>query len=231
MGATRDAFTQVTRGFGWSTMAAAQADRYAYAQFRHFAQVIEAHPHVDAWATLGGKGHEPWFPASYVERIEALKWSGAQEGRPIRCVVGIPCEAIVSKAMGNSSDSWLCARPAVPGSVYKEMGTDVPACKMHMAGQARREANEQAWRADWAERDRKDEQNRELGQASREWAQRLRDELGIDAHGLRGQGDGRLLVAIQPERLYRQLVDLLGTLRDVGLEDEHPFQPGSAPDR
>lgn len=96
---------------------------------------------------------------------------------------------------------------------------------MHVAGQKRAAANDARWREEYAARDKARDDERNLTHASAEWAARLHDELGIDARpsGPHGQ---HLVVAINPENLYKDLIDLLGILRDIGIED-HPFQPGA----
>lgn len=71
------------------------------------------------------------------------------------------------------------------------------------------------------ESERQRERNAETYEASKEWARRLREELGIDASASKNP---KLSVNVPPEELYGQLLELIGLLRDVGIDD-HPFRP------
>lgn len=194
--------------------------------------VLAAHPTVTEWATIGGKGYGPWFPADRIPAVQALKLTSdylGKIGNSVRCPIGRPCEAVVNTGDSRLSSWAICSRPAVEPPVFvSEMGSrEVRACKMHVAAQKRRDDNMARWRAEWDERDRKRDHASAMDQASREWAERLVAELGVkaEAHHHRGDAEG-LRVLVEPERLYRQVVSLLDELRGLGLDELSTFVPG-----
>lgn len=216
----------------WPTAHKGWARYKGTAFLRTWDDVEAAHPGVQ-WATLGGKGDGPWFPADRIPAVQALKLTGdylGKIGSSVRCPIGRPCEVVVS-----SGERWMsfhtCSRPAVePEVIVRQMGGPVRGCKLHAAAAARREANDAARHAENAARTQRWKDQAGLDQASHEWAQRLADELGIRAEG-HHHSDVHLRVLVEPERLYRQLVDLLGELRDLGLDEMYPFKQGEVEGR
>lgn len=62
--------------------------------------------------------------------------------------------------------------------------------------------------------------------AAEDWAKRLATEFGLSAWPTH---NGRVEVTVNPEDLYGRLSDVVGLLRDCGIDD-HPFQPQETPD-
>lgn len=220
-----------TDGGHWKPHGVGHLDRSR--TLKDWSAVRAAHPEVTEWATIGAAGHQPWFPASYVPAVEQLKWDGT--GKRVRCTIGTPCEVMTNSGDHRMSIFSTCARPIAEGqlAVIRFRGPErVPVCKLHGAHQRKQDERDAEYAREQQERRDREDARSGMDRASREWAQRLADELGIRAEAHRHrQGDEHLRVLVEPERLYRQLVDLLGELRDLGLDEMYPFRPGEVEGR
>lgn len=220
-----------TTGGKWKPHGAQHLDRAG--TLPDWEAVRAAHPEVAEWATIGAGGGSPWFPASFVPAIQELRYTSS--GRHPRCVVGAPCEVMTSTDMGRSTSFNTCARPIAEGQLaaIRFRGPErVPVCKLHGAHQRKQDERDAESARQRQERQQREEHRSGMDQASAEWAQRLAEELGIRAERHRHHsGAEHLRVLVEPERLYRQLVDLMGELRDLGLEELYPFKPGEVSGR
>jgi hypothetical protein len=180
-------------------------------RFATFAEATRAWKSADAaWVTPRAQNitGQLWLRKVDVDRLAPITWD--RTGKKVAWAEGIPCHDTVSDGIGWS---WsTCGRLAAGEAKPDLAKEELPLCKMHLNGYAKREANMERWRAEWDERDKKwDDEARNL-QASEDWAARLRDEFGIHADGHRGV---ELRVRVKPEQLYGLLAELAGVLRDV----------------
>lgn len=129
-------------------------------------------------------------------------------------------------------DSWgqgydRCGKPAkgvTPIDVLghaSTRGPEVPACGTHMGVTRRLRKNEAERKARNDAREAKWERERANTRASRDWAERLRSEFGVDAHPA---GGGRLVVEIGPEPLYRILDEAARLLDETVGPEQNPLR-------
>lgn len=142
------------------------------------------------------------------------------------------CSEWVS-GLARYGNGMRCSRPAkgtvqVSASFGSMMGqretVTVERCGIHLAALRRVETNERRRQEEAAARQRASDAAMATSRAAEEWAERFRAEFGIDADGLSPRWSADLRIAVAPEKLYGDLVELLGLLRDAGVEDV-PFRP------
>lgn len=124
--------------------------------------------------------------------------------------------------------SHRCGRPAKGVtrsniSGRREDNPEVPACGIHIAAYRRVLKNNERHRLESEARQAAYRKQRETAQASEMWAQKLRDEFGIEADALQ-RSSSKIRVEVSPEQLYGQL-DEAARLLDQFVE-EHPLQGG-----
>lgn len=232
-----DILTKLPVGTGWMVStsgsgfkrlrinpdAQGRTDTFRSKDWGTWAETIEAIPGID-WVTPKGIGmHGYWFD---FEQVKGLALTN-QKGNKITWTHGRPCE--VGQRGDWSTDT--CGRVAVEEIPYGGLWMQEQAkntkwvCSLHRGVQKRRQAHADERRAN---RDAAHERNQVASAAHRasdDWAERLAS-VGVEAEGAAIQQGGNWLTRcrISPETLYAQIEDVIGMLRDIGIED-HPFQP------
>lgn len=191
-------------------------------KWRSFAEIQAAYPHVTEWATPKGRymtGY--WFPANEIPTGDAVPRT--ESGKKITFVTGVPCEVVTNP---HQYHYVTCANPAkegalAPGGSVLPSATDlVPACGVHAAAWKRRQENDRKLHEKLAAQRESWDRERQLNQASKEWAERLTEEWGLDFHPTRSSE--HLLVSTNPEKLHAFLTALSNVARDamgMSLED------------
>lgn len=173
-------------------------------------------------------------------RPNGPEYGRAPEGTPCQCEAGghvMGRGTCGVGVQGGERGSWpryndRCDKP-VKGTVtthgrFSRGPIELEMCGVHLAAVRRVRQNDERRAAEGRARDEADERARQLTQASCDWARRLADEFGIPAEPHHGRThDTALRVKVDPERLYGVLVDVVGLLRDAGIDD-HPLQPAQA---
>jgi hypothetical protein len=164
-----------------------------------------------------------WFDLRLVKDLDLKN----ESGKKIVWVEGRPCE------VGSRGDwsSDLCGKLAVENIPYGQLWMQDTAknrlwvCGMHRGVQARRQAKADERRQHRDEVRERVTQERAADQASIDWARRLA-EVGVEAEGawVRQGGNNLVRVRVKPEVLYGMIDDVIGMLRDMGVDD-HPFKP------
>lgn len=126
-----------------------------------------------------------------------------------RNAVWLPAEKGELPCMVQTSTNERWPSYSLCGGRQKEDGK----CGRHLAHSKRKAEKERKWREEW-------DRSKSNDKASEDWAERLREEFGIDAQP--GYSRNGISVVIGPEQLYAKLSEVRGLLNEV-YGDDHPF--------